>query len=419
MASSPAPEAPPEGSSGFAPAFGAPPASLDHLHSEELILNMGPSHPATHGTVKFVLTLEGETIRDMDIHIGYLHRGFEKMCEQGTWNQAIPYTDRLNYLSPLINNVGYALAVEKLAGLEVPPRCQWIRVLVSEISRICDHLTAVGAQALELAAFTPFLYAVEARELLYQLIEELTGARLTTSYTRVGGLRFDLTERFEENYYAALPRIHSLLDDIRKLLNGNRIFYDRMAGTGVIAAQDAIDLSFSGPVLRSTGVAYDVRKDHPYLTYDQLDFEVPVGTAGDNFDRYLLRMEEIVQSMRIVDQCFENMPDGPVNIDDWNVVLPPKEEVYNTIEAMIAHFKVIMHGSKIPKGEAYGYVEGANGELGFYVVSDGERGPYKLHVRGPCLHLMQGLPDMVVGGQLADIVPTFDSINMIGGEIDR
>jgi len=372
-----------------------------------------------HGTVKMILSLEGETVRDMDTHVGYLHRGFEKECEEGTWNQAIPYTDRLNYCSPLINNVGYVMAVEKLAGIQVTERCAWIRTLVCELSRVTDHLTCVGAQAMELAAFTPYLYAVQARELLYQLVEELTGARLTVSYARVGGLRYDLTETFEAHYYERLPRIMALLDDARKMLNGNRIFYERMAGTGLIDSATAIDYGFTGPVLRSTGIDYDVRKDFPYLKYDELDFNVIVGSAGDNMDRYLIRLAEIKESMSMIDQCFKNMPDGPINIDDWNVVLPPKEDVYNSIEGMMAHFKIIMHGSQIPKGEAYGYVEGANGELGFYVVSDGERGPYKLHIRPPCFHLMQGVHHMIVGKMLADIVPTFDSINMIGGEIDR
>ena len=391
----------------------------DPLHATDMIINMGPSHPAMHGTVKMVLTLDGETVKDADIHIGYLHRGMEIESESGTWNQVVPYTDRLNYCSPLLNNVGYALAIEKLAGIEVPPRCAYIRVLMSEMSRICDHLTAIAAQALELAAFTPFLYGVEARELLYQLIEEVTGARLTTSYTRVGGLRYDIPMSLEEHWKAALPRIRTMLDDTDRLLTGNRIFHDRMANVGVISKEDAIDYGFTGPVLRSTGCDYDVRKDAPYLVYGDLDFEVPVGHNGDNFDRYLIRMEEMRQSIRIIEQCFENMPDGPVSIEDWSVVLPPKEAVYNSIEAMMAHFKVIMHGSRIPKGEAYGYVEGGNGELGFYAVSDGERGPYRLHVRAPCFYLMQGLRHMIVGDMLADIIPTFDSINMIGGEIDR
>ncbi len=391
----------------------------DPLHPTDMTINMGPSHPAMHGTVKMVLTLDGETVKEADVNIGYLHRGMEKESESGTWNQVVPYTDRLNYCSPLINNCGYVLAVEKLAGIEVPPRCAYIRTLLSEIARICDHLTAIAAQALELAAFTPFLYGVEARELLYQLIEEVTGARLTSSYARVGSVRFDLPMSFEEHWREALPRIEVLLDDTHRLLTGNRIFHDRMANVGVISKADAIDYGFTGPVLRSTGVDYDVRKDHPYLAYGDIDFDVPVGHNGDNFDRYLIRMEEMRQSIRIINQCFEKMPDGPVAIDDWTVVLPPKEEVYNSIEAMMAHFKVIMHGSRIPKGEAYGYVEGGNGELGFYVVSDGERGPYRLHVRAPCFYLMQGLRQMIVGDMLADIIPTFDSINMIGGEIDR
>jgi NADH-quinone oxidoreductase subunit D len=391
----------------------------DHLHTEYMQIAMGPSHPATHGTMQMMLTLDGETVVDVDVKIGYLHRGFEKMAEVSTYNQVIPYTDRLNYVSPLCNNVAWVLTIEKALGIEVPDRCKWIRMIVCELSRITDHLTAIGAGALELGGFTPFLYCIEAREALWDVVEELTGARLTTNYTRVGGLRHDLYEAFPERYAETKAQVMKLLKDSDALLTRNRIFYDRMADVGVVSKELAIELGFTGPCLRSTGVDYDVRVAAPYLNYDKVEFDVPVGHKGDNYDRYLIRVEEIRQSFRIIDQCLEKMEPGPVSVDDWNIVLPPKEQVYNTIEGMIAHFKLIMEGVKVPAGEVYGYIEGGNGELGFYVVSDGSGRPWRVKCRPPCFAIMQGLKPMIVGGFLADIVPTFDTINMIGGEIDR
>lgn len=391
----------------------------DYLHIEYMQFAMGPSHPATHGTMQMLLTLDGETVVDVDVKVGYLHRGFEKMAEVSTYNQVIPYTDRLNYVSPLCNNVGWVLAVEKALGIDVPDRCKWIRMIVCEISRITDHLTAIGAGALELGGFTPFLYCIQAREELWDVIEELTGARMTTTYTRVGGLRHDLYDAFPERYRQTKAQVLKLLTDTDALLTRNRIFYDRMADVGVISKEMAIELGFSGPCLRSTGVDYDVRTYAPYLHYDKVDFDVPVGSKGDNYDRYLVRLNEIQQSFRIIDQCLQLIEPGPVSVDDWNIVLPPKEQVYNTIEAMIAHFKIIMEGVKVPAGEVYGYIEAGNGELGYYIVSDGSGRPWRVKCRPPCFAIMQGLKPMIVGGFLADIVPTFDTINMIGGEIDR
>jgi NADH-quinone oxidoreductase subunit D len=397
----------------------APSHDRADFHQSHMVLNMGPSHPATHGTTKFVLTLDGETVLDADVHVGYLHRGFEKMAEAGTWTQVLPYTDRLNYSSPLCNNVGYVLAVEKLLGIEVPERAQYIRALICELSRITDHLTAIGAGALELGGYTPFLYAIQARENFYGVVEELTGARLTTSYTRIGGLKHDLTPTFEEHYRTQESECLRLMDEVDKLLTRNRIFYDRMVDVGKMTAEEAISHGFTGPCLRSAGVGYDVRKDAPYLIYDRLDFEVPVGHNGDNYDRYLVRLEEMHQSISMIRQIFQQMPKGPINVPDWGVVLPPKVEVYNSIEAMMAHFKLIMEGVQVPAGEVYGYTEAANGELGFYIHSDGSGRPFRIHVRGPCFYLMSGIKKMIVGGMIADIVPTFDTINMIGGEIDR
>lgn len=391
----------------------------DHLHSEYMQIAMGPSHPAMHGTVQMLLTLDGETVVDVDVRIGYLHRGFEKMAEVCTYNQVIPYTDRLNYVSPLCNNVGWSMTIEKALGIKPPERCDYIRMIVCEMSRITDHLTSIGAGSLELGGFTPFLYAVQAREEVYEVVEEVTGARLTTSYTRVGGVTADLPENFTERWNHAKHEVQRLIVDVDKLLTRNRIFYDRMAGVGVISAQDAVDYGFTGPALRSTGVDYDVRTYAPYLFYDRVEFDVPVGKHGDNYDRYLVRLEEIRQSIRIIDQCLEQMQPGPVRIDDWSIILPPKDAVYNTIEGMIAHFKLIMEGVKVPAGEVYGYLEGGNGEVGYYVVSDGSGRPWRVKVRPPCFALMQALKPMIVGGLLPDIIPTFDTINMIGGEIDR
>ena len=378
------------------------------LPSEPMHLNMGPSHPAMHGTVRIVLELSGETIVKSDVQIGYLHRGFEKMCEQGTWTQVFPYTDRLNYASPLINNVGFALTAEKLAGIQAPERAEWIRMLTSEISRITDHLTCLGMAGVEVGAFTVGLYTNEAREYLYDIVETITGARLTVSYCRLGGVTHDLPAHFGV-----------VLADCDKLLTRNRIFVDRMTDVGLISQADAISYGVTGPLLRATGVNYDVRKQCPYLFYDQVDFEVPLGTRGDNYDRFMVRFAEIEQSIRIAEQCLAKMSPGPVMIHDSRFALPPKRDVYNSIEGLMNHFKIVMEGIRVPPGEAYQAVEGANGELGFYLVSDGSGRPYRVRVRGPCFFGMASLGQMLVGRMLADIITTFGMINMIGGECDR
>lgn len=389
------------------------------IETRHMLLHMGPSHPAMHGVIHLTLELDGETIIDGDTEIGYLHRGFEKEAESHTYTQVIPYTDRLNYVSPLINNVGYVMAVEKLFDVQVPERCQYIRVIVSELSRLTDHLTCIAANAMELGAFTVFFYFIKAREEIYKLIETVCGARLTTTYTRVGGVMADLPGGFAEHLARVLQVTQEQMRDVEHLLAKNRIFYDRMRGTGIITPDDALALSFTGPVLRSTGVNFDVRKATPYLIYDRLDFDVPLGEQGDNYDRYLVRMEEMRQSLRIIVQCMAQLPDGPVQIDDPRMTMPPKAEVYGTIEGLMNHFKLIIDGIKPPPGEAYVAVEGANGELGFYVVSDGTGRPYRCRVRPPCFALMQGLQKMLKGGMVADIVATFGTINMIAGENDR
>ncbi|MCC6806686.1 MAG: NADH-quinone oxidoreductase subunit D [Deltaproteobacteria bacterium] len=382
-------------------------------------INLGPSHPAMHGTIKLNMTVDGETIVSIDPDIGYLHRGFEKESERATWTQVIPYTDRLNYVSPLINNFGYVLAVEKLLGIKATRRCDYIRTIMSELSRLSDHLTCVGAGAMELGSFTGFLYLVEAREMIWELIEEVTGARLTISYARVGGVTADLPEHFKERCEKVLDKAFHLLDDFQAMVKKNRIFIDRMDGIGVVPKEDAIAWGFTGPCGRASGIPYDVRRAHPYFAYDEIDFDVPIGEKGDNYDRYLVRVEELHQSRKILQQAFKQIPDGPVNVQDPRIMLPPKERVYGSIEGLIGHFKIVIDGIKVPRGEVYSYVEGGNGELGFYLVSNGSGHPWKCRVRPPCFAIMQGLKLMLEKYQIADMVPTFGSVNMIGGECDR
>jgi NADH-quinone oxidoreductase subunit D len=390
------------------------------LPSDPMHLNLGPSHPAMHGTVRIVLELSGETMLKADVQIGYLHRGFEKMCERGTWTQVFPYVDRLNYVSPMLNNVGYALAVEKLCGLVVPDRCQWYRMALGELARISDHLTCDGAMAMELGAFTPFLWFVKAREMVWDILEEETGARLTHSFGRIGGMAEPPTPAFKGLCRAALPKIVRLVEEGERMLLKNRIFIERLENVGSISGADAVGLGWTGPCLRATGVAYDIRKAHPYLKYDEVDFEVPVGTRGDTLDRFLVRLGEIRQSKRIIEQSLDRMADeGPVNCDDPRVVLPDKMAVYTTIEATIQHFKLIMEGAKVPRGEVYSYTEGGNGELGYYLVSDGTGTPYRVRIRPPCFQITGGLSKLLEGRMLSDIVPTFGSLNMIGGECDH
>lgn len=391
----------------------------DDLHTETMIINLGPAHPATHGTVRIVAELSGERIIDADVELGYLHRGFEKMCETVDYNQVMPYADRLNYVSPIINNVGWCLTVEKLLGIEVPKRCQYVRVIMSEISRVSDHLTCLGASAMELGAFTVMLYMIQAREILWGLIEEVTGARLTISYGRVGGLKYDLPSDFPEKMKHCFATTREIVAKCDRLLTRNRIFMDRMCDVAVMSAEEAIDYCFAGPLLRASGVNYDVRKAFPYSSYEEFDFEVPLGTKGDNYDRFIVRFHELEQSMRICEQALNNMPDGPINVDDPHIVLEAKDQVYNSIDGMINHFEMVIFGVQPPKGDVYLPVEGGNGELGFYAVSDGTGRPYKLHVRAPSFIHMGAMRKMLLGHTIADVVPTFGMVNMIGGECDR
>jgi NADH-quinone oxidoreductase subunit D len=391
---------------------------LDQL-SEVMSLQMGPSHPATHGTIKFNLKLDGERILECETEIGYLHRGFEKMCEQRTWNHVVPYTDRLNYISPLINNVGFALAAERLLGIEAPERCQYIRMIMSEISRMTDHFTCLGMAAAEAGAISVAFYALEARETLFDIVTAVTGARLTVSYTRVGGVTQDLPAGFADRMRAAFVDIRAVMADCDQLLSKNRIFIERMSGVGVLSKDDAISYGVTGPLLRATGAAYDVRKSDPYLFYDRVEFDVPTGTEGDNYDRFSVRFAEIKQSIRIIEQALAQMPEGPVRIDDPRIMLPQKKDVYGNIEGLMNHFKLVIEGVKIPRGEVYQVVEGGNGELGFYLVSDGSGRPYRVRVRPPCFFGMAAVGQMLTGCLISDIITTFGMVNMIGGECDR
>ena len=393
----------------------------DTLPTDHVIVNMGPSHPAMHGTVRVVLRVSGELIEDADVQIGYLHRGFEKECEVSTYTQIFPYVDRLNYVSAMLNNVGYAMAVEKLLGItdQIPERAEYIRVIVGELSRISDHLTCTVASLAELGGLTTFFWGNRAREHVWELLEDVCGARLTYSYVRVGGVSWDLTEGFADKCRDKLQKVRDYVADIRALVERNRIFLDRMENVGTISRERAISYGFTGPCLRACGVPYDVRKDHTYSVYDHFDFDVPVADGGDNLSRYLVRIEELYQSIAIIEQALAQIPPGPVILDDPTIALPGKREVYNSIEGMIAHFKHIMDGLRVPPGEGYSYTEAANGELGFFVVSDGTGRPYKCRCRPPSFYITSALRELIVGANIADVVPIFGSINMIGGECDR
>ena len=391
----------------------------DHLDTPLMRLQFGPSHPATHGTVKIVLDLEGEQVVNADVQVGFLHRGFEKECETGYYYQNIPYTDRLNYSSPILNNVAYCMAVEKLFGIETPPRCNYLRVISGELSRMADHMLCVGSSAMELAAYTPFLLLLEARELVLDQIDSLCGARVTTNFIRIGGVSADMPDGFKEFSVSRLDNAIKLQDDAHKLLTENPVFRQRMEGTGHLSPQDLVAWGVTGPMLRAGGVPYDLRRVQPYLVYGDLDFDVPVGEHSDNFDRFLVRMEEIRQSRRMILQCLEKIPGGPVDAEDPRIRWPGKRRVFSRMEELIDQFKLVTEGGIAPAGEVYHAVEAANGELGFYIVSDGTGKPWKCRCRSPSFSNISPLAKMIIGGQLADVVPTFGMINMIGGECDR
>jgi NADH dehydrogenase I D subunit len=392
------------------------------MGDDRMIVNMGPSHPVTHGTLHIVLELEGEFITKATPNIGYLHRGVEKLGENLTYQQFLPLTDRLNYCSSLMNNVGYTLAVEKLLGIQDPPRSRVLRVLCSELARIGDHLVCIGINAVDIGAFTAFLYLFKERETIYDLFEMMAGQRLHSSFTRIGGLFRDIPAEFEplcEQFLESCPRT---VDEMEKLLTHNPIWADRTKGVGAISKENAISWGYTGPCLRAAGVAQDLRVAQPYLDYETYQFDVPVGTTGDVYDRYLVRTEEIRQSFRIVRQCLDRLKEigpGPVIIDDYKVALPPKEKVYTRMESLIHHFKLIMHGMDMPVGEVYSATEAANGELGFYIVSDGTKAPYRIHVRPPCFPIFSSFDEQVKGRLIADAVSILGAMNVIAGELDR
>jgi NADH-quinone oxidoreductase subunit D len=387
--------------------------------SDTLTINMGPSHPATHGVLRCVLKLDGETVVACDPVIGYLHRGMEKIAENRTYLQFIPYTDRMDYLSPLAANVGFALAVEGLLGLEVPARCQVLRVLCCELARVGSHLVWLGTSALDLGAATMFFHTFKDREWHYDLIEDLTGARLTTSYTRVGGMAYDATAGWLKRLREFVDAMPDRIDDYETLLTKNTIWLKRTQGVGRLSAKEALSFGVTGPVLRASGVAYDVRKAKPYSGYQNYDFEIPVGTEGDVYDRYLVRVEEMRQSVRILDQALKNMPDGPVSVDDPKIFLPPKRKVLTSMEELIHQFMIVTEGFECPPGEVYVGTEVPKGELGFYIVSEGGKSPYRCRIRSSAFNNLASLAHQVEGELVADVVACIGSIDPVMGEVDR
>ena len=392
----------------------------DEIHPSDLLsMNMGPSHPAMHGCLRAECLLDGETIVEARTEIGYLHRCFEKEAEDHTWAQVMPYTDRLNYCSPMLNNVIYAGAVEKMLGVEITPRCRVIRVIVSELSRIIDHLVCVGTNLVDLGALTMYWYTFNTREAMYQVVEKLCGSRLTTNYARIGGLSHDLYPGFAEEIRELLAMLETSIHEVLVLAARNRIFLDRTVGVGAISAADAIEHGFTGPALRACGVEFDLRKAQPYLGYEDYDFDIPTGEDGDTHARIMVRMAEMIQSKRIIEQALDNLPTGPVNVDDPRVILPPKDKVYGSIEGVMNQFKLVYEGIQVPAGASYGMGEGANGELGFYSISDGSGRPHRMKVRPPCFAIFGAFPELVAGGMISDAIASLGSLNIIAGELDR
>ncbi|MFH1754473.1 MAG: NADH dehydrogenase (quinone) subunit D [Candidatus Latescibacterota bacterium] len=392
---------------------------LEDMDTEPMYINIGPIHPATHGTFRIFCKLQGENVEKAGVEIGYLHRGFEKMAEVKKYHQIIPYTDRLNYCSALVNNVGFCKTVERMLDITVPERVQIIRVIIMEIQRIMDHMICVGAALVDLGALTNFWYLFNARERLNDAIEILTGARLTYSYVRIGGLAWDLPDGYEATVKEALKIVPKTIHDVTRLIKRNLIFLDRTIGVGALSGEEAVSLGFTGPCLRATGVPHDLRKARPYYHYDEFDFDVAVGRNGDCYDRIFVRIEEMQQSLRIIDQALQRLPDGPIFVEDKRVVLPPKDKVHGSMEGLINHFKLIIEGVKPPACEIYDSIETPNGELGFYIVSDGSSNPYRIKVRPPCFYTMNGLKRLVEGGMVADIAAVLPGLNIIAGELDR
>jgi NADH-quinone oxidoreductase subunit D len=396
------------------PEAGEPDFDADHM-----LINIGPQHPATHGVLRLVVELDGEVVVRVIPHIGYLHSGFEKLGEYRHYNQIIPLTDRTDYLAPMANNVGFALAAEQLMGIEITERCKVLRVIACEISRIISHIVWLGTTAVDIGAFTPFLWTFQEREKLYDLQENWTGARLTTSLTRVGGMMADIPEGFVDDLRDWCTQYPKVMDEVDRLLTRNGIWCARTQDIGALTAEEAINYGMSGPMLRASGVPYDLRKDRPYLDYETYDFDVPIGEKGDVYDRYLVRMEEMRQSVRILEQALDRLPDGPLNAEDPRVILPPKSAAMSDMEAMIFHFKQVMEGVPAPLGEAYVPIENGKGELGYYLVSDGTAKPVRWRIRAPSLINLAALPKMAQGHLLADLIAINASVDIVLGEIDR
>jgi len=392
---------------------------VDHLGGEHMLVNLGPQHPATHGVLRLVVELEGEVVRRVIPHVGYLHSGFEKLGEYRQYNQIIPLTDRTDYLAPMANNVGLALAAEKLMGIQITERCQVLRVIACEMSRIISHLVWLGTTGIDLGAYTPFLWSFQERERIYNLQEAWTGARLTTSLTRVGGMMADIPEGWEAGLREFCQSFPNTLREVDTMFTRNAIWIGRTQGVGAMGPEESINYSLSGPMLRASGVDYDVRKDRPYLGYETYDFDVPVGEHGDVYDRYRVRLEEMFQSNRILEQALDRLKPGPINVDDPRLILPSKSRAMSDMEAMIFHFKQVMEGVKAPIGEAYLGIENPKGELGYYFVSDGTAKPVRWRIRPPAFINLACLPRLCEGALLADVIAINASIDIVMGEVDR
>ncbi len=395
------------------------PGQEPDMGSERMLINIGPQHPATHGVLRLVLELDGETVIRCVPHIGYLHCGFEKIGEYRQYNQIIPWTDREDYLNSMGNNIAYALSAERLFGIEITPRCTVLRVIAMELSRIISHLVWLGTTAIDMGAFTPFLWTFQERETVYNLWESWVGARLTTSASRIGGMAADLPAGWIDGLKGFLRSLPKTLDETDRMLTKNGIWVGRTVGIGIMTSSEAINYGLSGPLLRACGVAYDVRKDVPYLDYETYDWDIAVGTRGDVYDRYLVRMEEMRQSVRIIEQALERLPDGPLNVDDPRVILPPKHKATSEMESMIHHFKVVMEGPRPPIGECYVATESPKGEKGYYLVSDGTSKPVRWRIRPPAFVNLSAISKMAEGHLLSDVIAINASIDIVMGEIDR
>lgn len=391
----------------------------DEEIADLMLLNVGPSHPASHGTIRNFVALEGESIAACVTEIGYLHRGFEKACEHHTYSQVIPYTDRLNYCSAILNNIGWAKAIEDMMKIEITPRAKMIRVVIGELSRIIDHFVCNAANMVDLGGLTSLWYLFGARDQAYDLLSKLTGARLTNTYTRIGGLEFDLYDGFDKDLEEVLKTSEKAIEDVLSLIAHNKLFHDRTQDVGVIKPDFALANGISGPNLRAAGVAHDLRKDKPYYGYENFDFDLVIGSHGDVYDRMMCRFEESIQSIKIIRQAMKNMPDGAINVYAPNLVLPNKKDVYGNIEGLMNQFKLTFEGTLVPKGEYYSSTEATNGELGFFIISDGSGRPYKVKCRPPCFYSLAAYSKIVEGTMLADAVVTMASLNFIAGEFDR